>query len=107
MQIDATLPIMMIPPVEGKPEIEVTVQPQPAANHEIRKIDQAIGELARAVEPFDIALKFSKDQETGMIVIQMISQNTGETLQQIPNEAMLNVAATLGKLQGIVFSRVA
>jgi uncharacterized FlaG/YvyC family protein len=32
-------------------------------------------------------------------------QNTGETLQQIPNEAMLNVAATLGKL-GIIFNRV-
>jgi len=107
MQIDATLPIMMIPPVEGKPEMSVAVQPQPAATNEIEKIDQAIGELARAVEPFDIALKFSKDQETGMIVIQMISQNTGETLQQIPNEAMLNVAATLGKLQGIIFNRVA
>ena len=107
MQIDATLPIMMIPPVEGKPETLVTVQPKPAATNEIQHIDQAISELARAVEPFDIALKFSKDQETGMIVIQMISQNTGETLQQIPNEAMLNVAATLGKLQGIIFNRVA
>ena len=107
MQIDATLPIMMVPPVEGKPETMVPVQGPPAQTKEIHQIDQAIGELARAVEPFDIALKFSKDQETGMIVIQMISQNTGETLQQIPNEAMLNVAATLGKLQGIIFNRVA
>jgi uncharacterized FlaG/YvyC family protein len=67
-------------------------------------VDKVMRDLARAMEPFDIALKFSKDEDTGTIVIQMIDQSTGETLQQIPNEAMLRVATILGRLQGRIFN---
>jgi uncharacterized FlaG/YvyC family protein len=108
MQIDATLPIMMMLPVDQRPGTMPPQTPAPTTTRvQVQDIDHAISELANAVQPFDIALKFSKDPETGTIVIEMISQHTGETLQQIPNEAMLHVSAALGKLQGLIFSRVA
>ncbi len=108
MQIDPTLPIMMLP-VDQRPGLRPSPQTSAATTSRVQAqdIDYAIGELAKAVQPFDIALKFSKDRETGTIVIEMISQKTGETLQQIPTEATLHVSAALGELQGLICSRVA
>ena len=105
MQIDATLPIMMMLPLDQRPVTIPSPQTPTTIRVQAQEIDHAIGELANAVQPFDIALKFSKDPETGTIVIEMISQQTGETLQQMPNEAMLHVSAALGRLQGLIFSR--
>lgn len=105
MQIEPTLPIVMkadsVQPVQ-RPDLN-----QPARKHEPEHIDLVINDLGNAMQQFDIALKFSKDSETGAIVIEMINQATGETLQQIPNEAILHVAAVLGKLQGKIFDKVA
>jgi uncharacterized FlaG/YvyC family protein len=105
MHIESTLPIIM--QVESAAPVFQRAEKAPEPLIEKQPVDQVISNLAHAVKPFDIALKFSKDSETGAIVIEMISQETGETLQQIPNEAMLNVAAALGKLQGQIFNRKA
>ena len=111
MQIEAILPIVMNAQTTHELEQRVAL-PQPnnaqaAPAVQVQEVDQIISNLAQAVEPFDIALKFSKDNDTGAIVIEMISQTTGETLQQIPNEALLRVSAALGKLQGRIFNQQA
>lgn len=105
MHIQSTFPIVM--QVEAVlPLTQRTETHAQSTKLERQRVDQVIQTLAGAVKPFDIALKFSKDTETGSIVIEMISQETGETLRQIPNEAMLRVAAALGKLQGQIFNRI-
>ena len=71
------------------------------------EIQQALGELNQAIEPFSISLKFSRDEESGKIVIEMIDEKSGTTLHQFPEEAMLHVAAILSKLQGKIFNRQA
>ena len=70
-------------------------------------IEQAIKSLADAVQDYDITLNFSRDEETGAIVIKLIDQQSGETVQQIPTEVTLRLSAALGKLQGQLFSRKA
>jgi flagellar protein FlaG len=109
MQIDSTLPIMM----EGPSSPGVAVKrsaperkPEPAL-HPSKQLEKALGELSQAMEHSDISLKFSKDEETGRIVIQMIDQKSGDMVQQIPDAAMLHVAAVLGKLQGKIFDEIA
>jgi uncharacterized FlaG/YvyC family protein len=62
--------------------------------------DNGRRELGQALEQYNISLKFTRDEETGTIVIEMIDQTSGETLLQFPNEARLHVAAALSKLQG-------
>lgn len=69
-----------------------------------RESDAALRELGQVMEESNISLKFTKDAETGKIVIEMIDQKSGETLLQIPNVAALHVAATLSKLQGKIFN---
>ena len=78
----------------------------PASNQE-PNVEQVVKSLEEAVRGFDIALNFSRDEDTGAIVIKLIDQQSGETVQQIPNEAMLRLSAELGKLQGQLFSRQA
>ncbi len=63
--------------------------------------------LKEAIEPFNISLKFSRDADSGTMILQMIDQSTGETLRQIPDSLSLQLSATLGKLQGQIFSRKA
>lgn len=70
-------------------------------------IEQTIKSLTEAVQDFDIALNFSRDEDTGTIVIKLIDQQSGETVQQIPTEVTLRLSAALGKLQGQFFSRKA
>jgi len=110
MEIQATLPIMVTPAFghEARPETRRTHREQASTSSvQVQEVDRALSSLAAAIQPFDIALKFSKDTETGAIVVEMINQRTGETLQQIPNEAMLHVSAVLGKLQGMIFNEQA
>jgi len=112
MEIQATLPIMVAPAFghepEARPEATAARRDQASTSAvQVQEVDRVLSNLAAAIQPFDIALKFSKDRETGAIVIEMINQRTGETLQQIPNEAMLHVSAVLGKLQGMIFNEQA
>ncbi|HYJ47154.1 MAG TPA: flagellar protein FlaG [Pyrinomonadaceae bacterium] len=70
-----------------------------------RDIAEAVRALNKAAEPYDIALHFSEDEETGAIIIKMVNQETGELVHQIPDEAQLHLSAVLGKLQGQLFAR--
>jgi flagellar protein FlaG len=76
----------------------------PKSNEEIEAAMRAIGAV---VSEANIALKFSRDDDTGAIVIEMIDQNTGEPVRQIPSEASLKLAAALGKLQGNIINHQA
>jgi uncharacterized FlaG/YvyC family protein len=73
----------------------------------LQETDKVLRELDRAVEPFNVSLKFTRDEETGTIVVEVIDQTSGETLSQFPNGAMLQLAATLSKLQGKIFNCLA
>jgi flagellar protein FlaG len=66
--------------------------PDPDLKETLRSLDEA-------AKPYNIALNFSRDDETGTIVIKLVDQTTGETVRQIPSEVRLHLSASLGKLQ--------
>jgi flagellar protein FlaG len=70
-------------------------------------VEDALHTLEKAVEGSNIALNFSRDDETGSIVVKLVDQTSGEIVQQIPSEALLHLSASLGKLQGKVFNQKA
>lgn len=123
MYIQSIQPIATdVPPIIPIAPVVPAQQPQMLGLHHQAKPDQAtavntkdrteeiqkaLGELNQAIEPFNISLKFSRDEETGQIVIQMIDDKSGTTLHQFPEEAMLHVAAILSKLQGKIFNQKA
>lgn len=71
------------------------------------QLEKAIDSIQSALKDSNITLKFSRDEDSGAIVVKWVDQASGEALQQIPSETMLHLAATLGKLQGQLFNRKA
>ena len=69
--------------------------------------EEALRSLEESVRASNIALNFSRDEETGTIVVKLVDQTSGETVQQIPSEALLHLSAVLGKLQGQLFNQQA
>ena len=66
-----------------------------------------LSKLADALRESDIRLEFMRNDETRMIVLKLVDQTTGETLQQIPSEVSQHLAEVFGQLQGQVFSKEA
>ena len=69
--------------------------------------EEAAQAVAEAVKEAQIDLQFSRDDDTGTIVIKMVDQVSGDTVQQIPSEALLRLSAALGKTQGQLFDQKA
>lgn len=69
--------------------------------------DELLRTLAEAVGKANLTLNFSRDEETGAIVVKLVDQTSGETVKQIPDEALLHLSAALGKLQGRLFDQKA
>jgi uncharacterized FlaG/YvyC family protein len=121
MRIESPMPLLEISPAERTQPVSQVNDFIPlgnqfdtfqkklsgSANEKEQDVDAAVHALNKAAEDYDIALQFSRDDETGAIVIRMVRQNTGEVVHQIPDEAMLHLSAVLGKLQGRLFSRTA
>ncbi len=63
--------------------------------------------VADAVKAEQIELQFSRDDDTGTIVIKLVDQRSGETVRQFPSEALLRLSAALGKTQGQLFDQEA
>jgi uncharacterized FlaG/YvyC family protein len=80
-------------------------QGDPSGSAQEKDVAEAVRALNKATAPYDIALHFSEDEETGAIIIKMVNQETGELVHQIPDEAQLHLSAVLGKLQGQLFAR--
>ena len=98
---DAVRPLLPVKTPNAEPQSAPAVRDPAVGNsRELEASDKAMRELVKVVEPFNVSLKFSRDSETGTIVVEMIDDRSGETLQQFPNAARLQLAATLTKLQG-------
>lgn len=67
----------------------------------------AVDAFNKILEPVGVSLKFSRHNDTGAIVIEVLDPTSGEKLRQIPDEAILRLASELDKLQGRIFNRTA
>lgn len=65
----------------------------------------AASELADALATYNVSLQFSRDQDTGAIVVKLFDATSGEQLRQIPDAAALKLSTEFEKLQGRLFSR--
>lgn len=75
------------------------VQPREAES----KVDQAVERLNKMADLFAVALRFSVDKETDRIVVRMIDSQTGELIRQIPPQQLLDIAAKMQEVLGVLF----
>ena len=50
-------------------------------------------------------LAFSSDEETGATIIQIIDNDTGETVRQIPPEEVVKLRKRIGEIQGLLLDK--
>lgn len=94
-------PVTVRTPVETSASPAVKVQAN-EAKPEKKQVDyHEVAKLQAALAQHDISLKFSKDETTNNIVVQMIDGRTGEAIRQFPTEVSLSLAANFMKLQGV------
>lgn len=101
----------LAPSSERKHESSRTYRPDelttPVARTQESNLAQDLFALHQELRAHEIELQFSRDQETGQTVMKLVDQKTGDTLQQIPREVSLKLAAAFGKLQGNLINREA
>ncbi|HEX3102079.1 MAG TPA: flagellar protein FlaG [Pyrinomonadaceae bacterium] len=68
---------------------------------ESRSTSEDLIKLKNSLAEHSISLKFSTDDKTNVVVVQMIDENTGEEIRQFPTEVSLTLAANFIKLQGL------
>lgn len=59
-----------------------------------------LDKLKSTLAEHNITLKFSRDETTGAVVVEMVDNRTGEAIRQIPSTVSLTLAAHFIKLRG-------
>lgn len=66
---------------------------------------QRLQDLQKDLAVYNVDLKFTRDVETGRLVVEMIDQKTGDSLRQTPTEVTLRLTRTLGRVQGQLINK--
>ena len=83
-----------------------TKNAQPALIDEAM-LSKAVKMLNEHVAPALQSIEFSLDQETDRMIVKVIDTDTKKVLRQIPNEEVIAISKTLGKLQGLMIRQTA
>ncbi len=83
-------------------KVNQTTAAAPTDNELQQAVDQANKVLASKTSK---ELQFSVDKSTGIAVVKMINQQTGETLLQFPSDAMLQIAKYIDQSTGALVSK--
>lgn len=82
-----------------------TVQPRIGNKPESEEqIKQAVQKIQETVDNLAHNLRFSIDEDTGRTVIKVMDVHTEEVIRQIPTKEAIEIARTLDKVQGLLFS---
>jgi uncharacterized FlaG/YvyC family protein len=91
--------------VKTVPELPRTKQ-EPAESAPQRDArSEKLAKLQTVMSQHDISMKFSTNEQTNEVVVQLVNDKTGETIRQIPNEVSLKLAAVNIKLQGLILDQ--
>lgn len=80
-------------PKPVKSEVEPVVEAAQSESGELVKLKQILAED-------NITLKFSRDDKTKSIVVELVDDRTGESIRQIPSTVSLKLAAHFVTMQG-------
>ncbi len=93
--------------VEEKNQIEEAVQPdeKPVDEKKEEKISQEmLDELASDIETLhSIGLSFAQHEDTGRTMVEVMDKDTKTLIRQIPSEDVLNMAAKMDEMIGMLF----
>lgn len=82
-------------------------------SHSAQSIERLREQLERTIESLNVDLELSEtnlnfrvDKVSDRVLVAVINEDTGETVRQVPAEAILKVAHNIEALKGILFDDV-
>ncbi len=69
-----------------------------------KQVEDAVKQIEQFTQSVAQNLKFSIDEDTGKTVVKIMDSQTNELIRQIPSEEAINIARTLGKIEGVLFN---
>ena len=64
-------------------------------------LDEAIKQMNKAAEAFNVELKFSVHEGTDRVMVQVVNKESQEIIREIPPERVLNMVAQIQTMIGI------
>lgn len=89
---------IVLPPVSTtQPRIGNKLESEEQIKQAVQKIQETVDNLAHN-------LRFSIDEDTGRTIIKVMDAHTEEVIRQIPTKEAIEIARTLDRVQGLLFS---
>jgi len=85
----------------GQKATPETKQIQQEVQKKIEHIAQALEEYVKSMQT---SLRIQVNNETGRVVVTVISEDDGKTIRQIPADEMLNLASKMDEMIGVLFN---
>ncbi|MCB5188016.1 flagellar protein FlaG [Methylobacillus caricis] len=98
-----TQPVASLPAALGSKQASQGPEVDPSQN----SVESAVKQINEFISPVMQSIQFSTDNDSGKVVVKVVDSETQKVLRQIPNEEVLQIAKTLGKLQGLVIRQTA
>lgn len=89
--------IVLPPASTTQPRIGNKPEPEEQIKQAVQKIQETVDNLAHN-------LRFSIDEDTGRTIIKVMDAHTEEVIRQIPTKEAIEIARTLDRVQGLLFS---
>lgn len=69
------------------------------------KLEDAVEQLNKALQAYSTELKFTIHKESGEVAVKLIDTRDKSVIREIPPERVLNFAAYVKKMLGILFDK--
>jgi flagellar protein FlaG len=92
---------------EAKAKVSAVEAKAPAPLIDDAALAKAVKMLNDHVAPALQSIEFSMDKETNRTIVKVVDTATQKVLRQIPNEEVIAISKTLGKLQGLMIRQTA
>lgn len=89
-------------------EVQKALEKTVLEQHEEKQLEEVsqkmLDELSMDIEMLhSVGLSFSKHDDTGRTIVKVINKDTDELIREIPSEQVLDMAAKLDEMVGILF----
>ena len=112
LESTANSQLLVETPKRGETATKESLQPTKAQNvaQKVHKTTQEkIQKIAEAMDSYVSSiqreLQIQVHGKTGNIMVKVISKEDGKTIREIPPEELLNLAARMEELSGVLFNR--
>ena len=90
------------PGMTAKPEKSIdssAAADQKATEQAVEKLEKTLSELKHN------KLEFTVHEKTGRTIVKVVDQDTGDVIKELPPEELLDLAAKLEEMSGVLFDR--